>query len=106
MLGGDPAVVAFIRTVEPRHIAVIVGLILECQMAGRIEPGNPVETLVFIGGSTILPLMIGTLAQGNRHLPTPFRALLNEGTFFTEAALQRRIDLALRGVAIFQPKAA
>ena len=106
LLGGDPAVAAFIRTAEPRHIAVIVGLILECQMAGRIEPGDPAETLVFIGGSTILPLMIGTLAQGNRHLPTPFRALLNEGSFFTEAALQRRIDRALRGITISQPKAA
>lgn len=100
LLGGDRAVSAFVRTAEPRHIGVIIGLIAESQRAGRFPPGSPIESLVFIGGATMLPLLIGTLAQGNRNLPAPFRVMLDEGTLFTEAALHRRIDAALRGLTL------
>ena len=99
LLGGDKAVLAFVRTAEARHMAVIIALIMECQRAGRFPGGNPVELLVFIGGATFLPLLIGALAVGNRNLPTPLRVMFEEGLLFTEDALRRRIDAALRGLA-------
>src|SRR5471032_1228674 len=94
LLGGDGAVLAFVRTAEPRHMAVIIGLIMECQRAGRFPAGSPGELLIFIGGATFLPLLIGALAEGNKHLPTPIRAVFRDGSLFTEAALHRRIDAA------------
>ncbi len=104
LLGGESNVAAFIRTAEVRHIAVMVGLILECQRADRFPPGHPGEIMVFIGGATFLPLLVGTLAQNNKHLPAPIRAVLKDGTLFTEAALSRRIDAALRGLTLPLPK--
>ena len=99
LLGGDKAVLAFVRTAESRHMAVIIALIMECQRAGRFPAGDPVELLIFIGGATFLPLLIGALAAGNRNLPTPIRTVFEEGLLFTETALRKRIDAALRGLA-------
>ncbi len=105
LLGGDKAVLAFVRTAESRHMAVIIGLIMECQGAGRLPAGHPGELLVFIGGATFLPLLIGALAEGNQHLPTPIRAVFKDGGLFTEAALRRRIDAAIRGLELPVPRA-
>ncbi len=101
LLGGDLTVAAFVRTAEPRHLALIGGLIVECQRAGRFPTGDPAEALIFIGGSCFLPLMVGTLAEGNQMLPAPLRAVFKkDGVIFTEAALGRRIDAALRGLTL------
>lgn len=101
LLAGDSAVAAFVRTAEPRHLALISALIVECQQAGRFAAGDPAELLIFIGGSCFLPLMVGTLAEGNRLLPAPLRTVFKkDGALFTEAALERRIDAALRGLTL------
>ena len=77
---------------------MIIGLIMECQRVGRFPAGHPAELLVFIGGATILPLLIGALAEGNKHLPAPVRDVFKDGSLITEAALTRRIDAALGGL--------
>lgn len=101
LLAGDDAVAAFVHTAEPRHLAVIGGLIFECQRAGRFPAGDPAEALIFLGGSCFLPLLIGTLVEGNSQLPGPIRAVFKkDGVLFTATSLERRIDTALRGLTL------
>lgn len=99
LLAGEPAVGAFVQTVEARHVAVIVGLIIESQLKGRLGGAGPAEALFVIGGACLLPLLVGTLAQRAESLPATLRAFLENSDLFTAEALGRRIDIALRGLA-------
>lgn len=96
---GEPAVVAFVKTAETRHVAIIAGLIVEAQAKGRLGGAYPLEAIAIIGGACFLPILAGTLALGAGQLPPLLRLLLEGSDFFTTEALGRRIDIALRGLA-------
>ncbi len=102
-LAGEPAAWAFLRTAEVRHIPVIAALVAECQAAGRLAAGPPLEAVIFIGSSALFPLLVGSLVEQVEALPAPLRLMLEVGGLFSEESLRRRVDAALRGLAPVPP---
>lgn len=94
-LTGETAVVDFFRANLPRHISVVAGLVTQAQREGLIVKAPPQEVVAFLFGAVGAPVLIGgaVLAQA------PDAAASLQRHVLSDAAVARRIDYALRGLA-------
>lgn len=93
---GEAGVQRFLATVDKRHIALLLELIVQGQKARRLRKADPTLQLMFLMGSLVMPIL---LVQGLRGIgPKAFTAQLHE-LAVDDAALEQRVDWALRGLA-------
>lgn len=97
-LAGEAVAAEFLKANLPRHVAVLSALIMQAQKEGVLKRIALPQALVFLGGSIVGPILIGTAAISAGLAPALFAQAL-EKTVFTDAAIAERIDMALAGLA-------
>lgn len=98
-LGGEVVAAEFLKANLPRHVSVLTALIIQAQKESMLRRIALPQAFVFLGGSIIVPILMGTAAISAGLAPALFAEAL-EKTVFTDAAIAERIDLALAGLAI------
>jgi AcrR family transcriptional regulator len=98
-MGGEAVAREFIEANVPRHIQVVVQLVLEAQNKGEIRPLPLPQVMAFLIGGVAAPIVIGTAAI-NGGLAPPFVREHLENAVFTDAAIAERIEMALAGLAV------
>lgn len=96
---GEPLSQQFLRANAPRHLGMIAGLVMRGQAEGRIVPVPPPQLLPFMIGAIVGPLIAGGAIERQGALAPEFAALA-QLALLSEAALQTRIDLALRAITL------
>lgn len=95
-MAGEAAVIEFFRANLPRHVAVVAGLVMQAQREGVIVDAPAPEVIAFLAGAVGAPVLIGGALQ----LRAPeAEAAAIERHVMSDAAVARRIDCALRGLA-------
>jgi AcrR family transcriptional regulator len=95
---GQPVAQDFLRANAPRHLGVLLALLQEAQDQGRL-PKQPLLTrFSFLMGAVVAPLILAGGMQSIGAVPAPLLPMLDD-QMLSDAALQRRIDWALRGLA-------
>jgi AcrR family transcriptional regulator len=96
-LAGEPLALEFLRNNMPRHIAVVVALIVAGQRQRVLRRMAPHQALAFLAGSVAAPIVVvGALAE---------RAIVPGVTsdlaalVASDAAIAERVDCALAGIA-------
>jgi AcrR family transcriptional regulator len=95
-MAGEAAAAEFFHANLPRHIAVIAGLVAQGQAARVIAKAPPPEVVAFLFGAVGAPVLIGAAVQ--QHAVGPAAQGI-EVHVLSDAAIARRIEFALRGLA-------
>jgi AcrR family transcriptional regulator len=95
---GEKAAMEFMQANMPRHIQVVIELVLQAQNAGDLRKLPLPQAMSFLTGSVAAPIVAGTAAI-NSGLAPPFVSTQLEQSVFTDAAIAERIDMALAGMA-------
>jgi AcrR family transcriptional regulator len=95
-MAGEAAVAEFFRANLPRHVMVVAGLIGQAQREGLIVKAPAQEVVAFLFGAVGAPVLIGGAVQA--HAPADMVATIQRHVL-SDAAVARRIDYALRGLA-------
>ncbi len=95
-MAGEAAVVEFFRANLPRHVAVVAGLITQAQREGLLVKAPPPEMVAFLFGAVGAPVLIGGAVSAQA--PDAVIATIDRHVL-SDAAVARRIDYALRGLA-------
>lgn len=96
-LAGETVALEFLRANMPRHIRVVVGLIVAGQSTGALRRMPPQQALAFLGGGVAAPILIGGAIAEHALVPgvqAEFAALIA-----SDAAIAERVDCALVGLA-------
>lgn len=95
---GEAVAQDFLRANAPRHLSVLMALLQEAEALGRL-PQQPLLTrFSFLMGAVIAPLiLVGGLQSINAVPPALLAAV--DGDVLSDAALLRRIEWALLGLA-------
>ena len=101
-LANDPLAVEFLRANMPRHIGVILGLIVSGQRSGTLRRMAPPQALVFLAGSVAVPVILAPMLSERDLVPgvTPGVAAL----IASDEAIAERVDCALAGLATRRPR--
>jgi AcrR family transcriptional regulator len=95
-MAGEAAVVEFFRANLPRHIAVVARLVAQGQKEGVLVQAPPQEVVAFLFGAVGAPVLIGAALQPHASASAGQDI---ERRVLGDAAIARRIDFALRGLA-------
>ncbi len=95
---GEAVVMEFLQANLPRHIAVIVTLIMQGQSEGLFRKLPPPQALAFLIGGIGAPILLGTAVLNSGLAPQALATQL-EQFVFSDAAIAERIDMALAGLA-------
>jgi AcrR family transcriptional regulator len=95
---GEPAARHFLRTLDGRHPALLLGLVLAAQQAGALRRDEPLHQLLFLMSTLALPVLALHLLGKSSFAPPPLARGLAAYAFEPDAAAQR-LDWALRGLA-------
>jgi AcrR family transcriptional regulator len=95
-MAGEAAVIEFFATNLPRHVAVVTGLVVQAQREGHIAKAPPPEVVAFLFGAVGAPMLIGGAARARG--PEAVAGLIDRHVL-PDAAVERRIDWALRGLS-------
>lgn len=95
---GEKVAVDFMRANMPRHIQVVIELLIEAQKEGALRKLPLPQALAFLMGGIAAPIIVGTAAINGGLVP-PFVHDQLEQAVFTDAAIAERIDMALAGMA-------
>lgn len=87
----------FVRSIAERHPQVLLRAIGEAQQAGALRREDPVNTLLFLFGSLVLPLLFVTGLDRAGILPRELGPLLRARAL-DRSAIAARLDWALRGL--------
>jgi len=95
---GETAARAFVRTLGGRHPALILQVIRDAQRARELPRGNPLNLMLYLGGTVALPMLLAARLDSTRAVPPEFMQKLDE------LARERRyralrLDWALRGLS-------
>jgi len=95
---GEAAAQRFLRSLDHRHPALLLRLVVQAQEAGALRAGEPMPMMIFLMTSLALPvLMFHLLGASGAAPPALLQAL---GHYCTdEAQLAQRLNWALRGLA-------
>ena len=93
-MSGEALAREFLQANLPRHMAVVGRLIAQAQQQGDFRPAPPPQVMAFIASAVASPVLIGTAIQGEGALPG-VAALVDEH-MLSDAAIERRIDAAMR----------
>lgn len=95
-MAGEAAAGEFFRANLPRHVAVIASLVLQGQAARVIAKAPPPEVVAFLFGAVGAPVLFGAAVQ--QHAQQPVAASV-ELHVLSDAAIARRVEFAMRGIA-------
>lgn len=96
---GEIAAQKFLRSLAGRHPALILRVIIDGQRAGALRREEPMHMMLFLMSSVALPILLADrMRQSKLAQPAIARALKQ---FASEPQhIERRLDWALRGLAI------
>jgi len=95
---GETVAQDFLRANAPRHLGVLMALLQEAEAQDRL-PQQPLLTrFSFLMGAVIAPLILVGGLQSINAVPPTLAALVDDGVL-SDAALERRIEWALLGLA-------
>ena len=95
---GEKVALEFMQANMPRHIQVVIELLLQTQQAGDLRKLPFPQAMAFLMGGVAAPIIIGTASINSSLLPPYVRDQLEQAVF-TDAAIAERIDMALAGMA-------
>ncbi len=95
---GEAVVMEFLQANLPRHIAVVMALIVQGQGEGLLRKLPPQQAVAFLMAGVGAPILLGTAVLNSGLAPAPLHMLM-EQHLFTDAAIAERIDMALAGLA-------
>jgi hypothetical protein len=98
-LSGEALAAQFLQSNLPRHVQVIVGLILAGQNEAVLRKMPVMQALAFLAGSVAAPILMGTAAVASGLTPAPFSARL-DADILSDEAIEQRIDMALSGLSV------
>jgi len=105
-LCGDQIAIDFLRNNIPRHLGVLLALIVQAQEAGEIGPLPAPQALGFCAGALAMPILFGgAVAESGALGPAGTKRIT--AALLTDAAIDERIELALAAISkpIALPKA-
>ena len=88
----------FLRANAPRHLGVLIALLQEAQALDRLPPRPLLTRFSFLMGAVIAPLILVGGMKSIAAVPVALLAAVDEEVL-SDAALQRRIEWALLGLA-------
>ncbi len=88
----------FLRANAPRHLGVLLALLQEAQALDRLPPRPLLTRFSFLMGAVIAPLILVGGMKSIAAVPVALLAAVDEEVL-SDAALQRRIEWALLGLA-------
>ena len=94
---GEPAALAFMRTLVERHPSLIVKAIRDAQAAGQIIPGEPLHLLAFTLAATGGPILIGH-GLASRHLAPVATARALLGLAVAPDQIEQRLQWVIGGI--------
>jgi AcrR family transcriptional regulator len=97
-MAGEAVVVQFLRENAPRHLALVAGLLEAAQREGSIAELPSVQRMAFIGGSVLLPVVLGGSLLEQVGAPRALQRAFADQVA-SEAAIAQRVDLALAALA-------
>jgi AcrR family transcriptional regulator len=92
-LCGDAIAATFLRENMPRHLTLLLGLIAHAQEMGELRAMPVSQAIGVCAGSIAAPILFAGAIEGQRAGKALARGLV------TDAAIDERIDLALRALA-------
>ena len=95
-LNDEPVALAVGAANLPRHVGVVMALVLAGQRRGVFRAVSPPQALAFIAGAIGAPILLGTAVA--EHASPALRDAFEQGVL-TDRALAERIDLVLAGLA-------
>lgn len=96
---GDRLTLDFARANIPRHAAVLLELIIECQKLGRIRPVPlPVAMSFLVGGVTVPNAIVTLVEHAGAKRPFGMKPARVKELFLSDQALKLRVDLVLTGL--------
>ena len=103
-LGGEKCAREFLRENLPRHLGVLQMIIAHDQAEGRIVDLPVQQVIGMCAGSVAMPILFGgALIDGGEMPPAMAKAL--SSTLLSDAAIDQRIDLALKAILVDRPGA-
>jgi AcrR family transcriptional regulator len=95
---GEPAARRFMATLDQRHPAVLLRLIVRAQAAGALRRDEPMHQLLFLMSAMAVPVLMFHLLARQKLAPN---ALVQAVTRYTTEpeAIQQRLGWALQGLA-------
>jgi AcrR family transcriptional regulator len=96
-VSGVAVVHEFLRDNAPRHVGLLLALLQQAEAEGAVAPRPPLQRLMFLLASSVLPVLAGSGVQALGLQPA--RAVGRQ--VLDDAAIAERIDLAL--LALRQP---
>jgi AcrR family transcriptional regulator len=95
---GETVAQDFLRANAPRHLGVLLALTQEAEARGRLAPQPLLTRFSFLAGAVIAPLILAGGLQAIDAVPPALRAKVDDEVL-SDAALQRRVEWALLGLA-------
>lgn len=96
---GEAAAKRFLRSLAGRHPPLILRVLKEGQQAGVLRPADPLHQLLFLMSALALPILLADRVAASglapRSVAAPLRRLASD-----RAAIEQRLDWALRGLAV------
>ena len=102
-MNGEPLAQEFLRATMPRHIRVVLGLVVAAQTAGLMKPVPPPLALGFIAGAVAAPILVGSALVERGLAPQEIAAAFDDAVL-SDRAIDMRIDLVLAGLEQHPPK--
>ncbi|MBI3346756.1 MAG: TetR/AcrR family transcriptional regulator [Burkholderiales bacterium] len=96
--GGEAVAQDFLRANAPRHLGVLMALMQEAQAQGRLPPQPLLTRFSFLMGAVVAPLLLVGGMKAIAAVPPPLLTTV-DAEVLSDAALQRRIEWALLGLA-------
>jgi AcrR family transcriptional regulator len=102
---GESVARAFFQHNAPRHIGVLMSLLVQGQDSGALRRLPPATAFSFLVGAVALPsLFLGGLVDAG--VPPPGGAQAFEAQVLSDDAIEARIDLALQALSVPSPSPA
>ncbi|HAM36192.1 MAG TPA: TetR family transcriptional regulator [Elusimicrobia bacterium] len=100
VIGGEAEAVRFAQENLPRHLAIIAGLIRDCQRQGLIKEVPLPSAIAFLAGSAAVPnIAMGLIERTAAKKPFGLTLKQAEPLLISDAAIAKRVDLALGALA-------
>lgn len=100
VIGGEAQALRFAQDNLPRHLAIIVGLIRDCQRQGLIKEMPLPSAIAFLAGGTAMPgIVMGLMEKASAKKPFGLALKQVEPLLTSDAAIAERVELALGALA-------
>lgn len=103
-VSNEPIAIEFVRNNFPRHLGLILNLIVAAQQAGLLKPMAAAQAMGICAGGIAMPILVGGAAIQSGALDEAGSKMLYE-TLLSDAALDQRMELLLSAISFPSPPA-